>query len=510
MPMGLARMKDRLPIILAGLAIVASSVIVSIGTRWGPAANDDTFSYIMAAENAARGHGLSIHTATGSYAPLTLWPPMLSLWLVPPVLLGLQPLDALRWLYCLLFGANVVLTAAATRRLTRSPYLPIIAGLLVLISNVMILVYTEAMSDGLFLFLSLATFLVLDRFLSSPRMATLATACLLAAATFLTRYIGGAVLLTGTFMLVREHRRTSKSSAPALLFFVGATVPMAVWLGRNMTLSGNPISRIVGWVPVGQGFLIQAADVVLTWFLPGRVVQPIPEGLIVILAGIAFISGALCLLSYSRRGRGSAQAIPPLLWALAAYIPVYLGCLFISKAAVEHNVPIDNRILSPLFQPLIILLCVGVDRLARASGRIVVSASASALVVLAFFWVYRAWTYLTYSYEWGRGYTSRGYSTSETIATLRRLEHVAVYTNAAAAVYFWTGRVVSSLGPIAETKQALSNPCGVIVLFDAISPELYGTTLDEVAQGLVRVERQDGDLFFDPACAEELTKLIDG
>src|SRR3970040_2333228 len=107
---------------------------------------------------------------TARFVPLPTSPPMLSILISLPVALGAGPLEGLRWLYAILFGVNTLLTAISARSLTRSLPLGIFAGVSVLISETMILVHTEAMSEGLFLLFSLGTLILLDGYLDRARL----------------------------------------------------------------------------------------------------------------------------------------------------------------------------------------------------------------------------------------------------------------------------------------------------------------------------------------------------
>ena len=501
-------MKHKGQYVLAILAMVSAALIVFFGTRWGPAASDDTLSYVMAGENLVQGHGLTILSPDGSFVPLTHFPPMLSILISLPVALGAGPLEGLRWLYAILFGVNTLLTAISARSLTRSLPLGIFAGVSVLISETMILVHTEAMSEGLFLLFSLGTLILLDRYLDRRRLPELLLAAAFAAAASLTRYVGGAVILTGTVTLVRCLPKESRSYRAAVGFLLIASLPITLWAGRNLLLMGNPFARSVDWLPVDHEFIVQVVSVVLTWFLPGRFVQAIQPHLAVVTVLATVVAAVLYLYKASRSFRTSQAVSRPLLWSLAIYGLIYLAAIVVAKSLFDERIFIDNRMLSPLLQPLIILFCVGVNQLVRVFGRRVAPALGGCLLVLGLLWVQRAWTFLTYAHESGRGYTSRGYHSSDTIATVRRLEEVPVYTNAAAAVYFWTGRSVHSLGGVDVIKRNLAEDCGVIVVFDSIAPELYGTTKEEISLGLVQVERRDGDFFFDAACSKELETLL--
>jgi hypothetical protein len=92
-------------------------------------------------------------------------------------------------------------------------------------------------------------------------------------------------------------------------------------------------------------------------------------------------------------------------------------------------------------------------------------------------------------HELGRGYASARDHISETYAYLRNRPDVPVYSNAFAAIYFWTGRDTFSLPPrdgLATMKTDMQRNGALLVIFDSIPLELYNLTETEVTEGLAQ------------------------
>jgi hypothetical protein len=91
-------------------------------------------------------------------------------------------------------------------------------------------------------------------------------------------------------------------------------------------------------------------------------------------------------------------------------------------------------------------------------------------------------------HENGRGYASARDHISETYAYLRNKPDIPIYSNAMAAVYFWTGRdtqpIPSSAG-LAGMRADMQQTGAFMVIFDSIPVELYQVTLAELTEGLV-------------------------
>jgi hypothetical protein len=91
-------------------------------------------------------------------------------------------------------------------------------------------------------------------------------------------------------------------------------------------------------------------------------------------------------------------------------------------------------------------------------------------------------------HELGRGYASARNHISETYAYLRNRPEIPIYSNAFAGIYFWTDRVTNPLPPSSEIpamKAKMQETGAYLVIFDSIPVELYGTTREELIQGLV-------------------------
>jgi len=493
--------------LLAGLMMfgVAGFVAALVSTRWGAALGDDSFHYISAARSLAQGAGLRVPTPDGASQPLVHFPPLLSIALAVLVALGVDAVEAIRYLNAALFAANILLTGSAVYLITRSTAFSLLGASLALLSDVLVEVHAAAMSEALYLFLSMSALTVLAACLANRRPALLLLASVAAGLTILTRLVGLSLIpvgAVGIFLFqAEEGRRRVRDLA---LYLVGSLLPFVLWVGRNLVLTGGLSDRAFGWRPLGAGWLRAGLNEVLLWFAPGRIVhgREIPLLLLISAPGIVFLLGSLLR---SRVGSTStrtsvSQGLGTL---LAVYSVAYLAIVILGRAFFDELVPLDRRLLSPVHQAVLILLAAGVWALWRSQLRWMRPAAVVGALAFLGFYAYRAVGSLTYLYQQGKGYASRGWHSSEGIEFVRRNPEVTVYSNAAAAIYFWTGRVTAPIDAALDPQTATDDEgCSVIIAFDSIPLELYHVTAEELAGGKVVVQVNDALLLLAPRCAQ--------
>jgi len=160
-----------LTLTLLGLIGVA---IIIYTTNWGIGLfGRDSFNYISAARNLAKGFGYVFPLANNTVAPITHYPPLLSIILAVFEFLGTDALVAARYLNMLLFGLSTVFTGILIYRTTKSEGFAILGAILFSSVVVFIELHTWALSEPLFLFLTLLGFLLFDKYNNKHKLAAL-------------------------------------------------------------------------------------------------------------------------------------------------------------------------------------------------------------------------------------------------------------------------------------------------------------------------------------------------
>ncbi|MGH7858784.1 MAG: hypothetical protein ACREQY_15770, partial [Candidatus Binatia bacterium] len=226
---------DRL---LAAILGVVGAAVVWISTgRYGPGLTPDSVGYVSAARNVAAGHGLVLYNGS-AYID---WPPLYPLLLAALArTTGADPIAVARALHAVLFALVIGGTWALLARdlRVRRP-LALIGAAAVLTAPPLLKASVMAWSEVLFIALVVAFLLVAGSWRRRPRTPALVGMSVLAALGCLTRYAGIAFLLTGGFVILVTRRRHWRQAVfDSLVFGAVASYPLALWLARNLTLSG--------------------------------------------------------------------------------------------------------------------------------------------------------------------------------------------------------------------------------------------------------------------------------
>jgi hypothetical protein len=408
---------------LAGLAVWIA------GWRWGAAVSPDSTVYLSAAENLVKGRGLVAFDGH----PLVAWAPLYPVLLAAFEKLGMGALGTARWLGVLGMAAIVLAAAAWLRRHVASPAIRLVAVAAVACSTAMLRDALFVWSEILFVLCVVTCLMDLERFCALPARATLLRAAAWAALASLTRYVGVTAGLVAIVVALwgPGARSRGRRVADSLLACLVALGPLALWLARNLAVSGTlvypatPPPSQPAWQIAVDGFQVMAQE-----WLP----YAVPHGLraVVVLAALALLVVALVR---SRAGARSSLT-PATVWLLLYAAALLAGAW---RVAVE---PISQRFVSPMIAPLLVLAARGADQM-LAPRRLAWRAAALAL---ALSWlVYSAsratWHLETYYRTGAESYTAPEWRHSELAAALRQSAAAdTIYGNAPDAVYFLAGR----------------------------------------------------------------------
>lgn len=478
-----------------GLAVLAPALVAAVAllavNRLGADTTPDSVFYVGTARNLLDGHGY--RAPPGTQDPSN-FPPLLPLLLAGVGrVTGMDPLDVLRWLNPLLFGATVALAGAVVRRRAGSAAAGAAAAVLVLTGRDLLGVHGSALSEPLFILLAVAGMVALARSVDGGGRRWFWAASALVAGAFLTRYVGVAVVLAGVALLVRAGRRRD-----AAVFAAVTILPVAAWLAWAGPGAGH---LAVHWF--GLEYLARGARSLSDWVVPTFV-----PGAVRVAIAVLVVAGAATLVRRAPRPGRDA-----LTFGLAAFTGLYVALLLFDRAFIDASGRLDRRFLSPLHVVVIVLLAPLLHRAwdTHVRGRRPVVAAAALLlglqVVQAAAWVGGG---LTDDGIDRRGYSAAAWSRSAVVDRLRQLgPDVPVLSNGADAVFLLTGRETSSLPAKVDYRTGRQNPDyaadlaavraalaggGVLVYFEAITARRsFLPPAAELEAGLgLRVVERDG------------------
>jgi len=276
---------------------------------------------------------------------ITTWPPLFSSLLAS---LALVLHADVFWIggfvNALAFGLIVYLSGRLFFSGLRETPLLAIVGLLCVLVYPLPTIAVMVWSEPLFIVFELVFVLALAAYWkrsTAPLFVLLASVAALAS---LQRYIGVTLIVLGVIALLFDAReRSGRRRLCAALFGAAASVPVVLWMARNLSVDGtlvgprspSPVSLLTA--------IRYAAAGMISWLLPADFAYDHPTastGLFALLCCAVVIAFAAPSV---RRRAGFPYAL-----GSAALSAVYILWLVVSAATTAFD-PIDIRFLSPIF-----------------------------------------------------------------------------------------------------------------------------------------------------------------
>lgn len=493
----LSTRKNAVFALLLGLLAVTGAWLLRSSTPTGLGLIDDAISYISAARALLNGQGFTrIWLATGP-KPVTHWPPLFSaLMAATSNILNIAPYRSARFINVLVFGANAGILGFLGWKVTRSRLVGIFLSLLFLSNSTLLRLHAQALSEPLYLFISLLAFLIFSQYFEKEDKKLLVLAGILTGLSYLTRY--AALSLLATFIVAIFILRPSwKKRLSSLAFFLAGALPiMLAWMLRNKFIGGSVTNRAVEWHPVTVENAQRGLKAFFRFLIPlPELYSPFIEKPLLLAIIPSLIALALLIwllpraLKYFLKPKENAQP-ETLSFITTLYLFSYMGSLLISLSFFDAATPLNDRILSPIYLACLVILVYFVHWLVQ-QGKIRVRniAIGIAIFFLGISTVAQIRT-VGILQESAHGFASWRWRESVVLAAIRELPaDIAIYTNQPPAVYFWTDRPVYRLWD--EQPEALRSGDAVLAIFwpvDDESPE-FQAWLDEMTDGLVTLEK---------------------
>jgi hypothetical protein len=483
-----------------GLLAVGGIWSLAHSTPNGLGLNDDSIAYIAGARSIMDGNGYRA-AWLASNGPVTHFPPGFSAVLAfIGFITGLDPVRGARALNGLLFGLNIILTGWVGWRMTGSRIAGVLAAALTLLSSSLLYIHTRAMSEPLYLFLMLVSFLLLDyyfkhsRYLlkekgrvdNSPnsnlfnryhsRNYVLVMLGFTLGWAYLARYAAISLLATMIAVLFVLHESWRERLKSVLILSLSAFPWILGWSIRNRVVGGSFTNRVLGWHPITLENWELGIKTFAEFLAPLRSVRrelnqsPLSFEIILITIGLILIIWVLYKgLPHLVR---PAQAVRPevLPFTHALYVIAYMSVLVLTMTLFDPATKFQVRILSPTFISLLLLLMVFGTWLWRKKQvfwkPVIVLCAVGLLSMFASGQV----TAVQDFRKGGDAFAGERWSASEAIAALETIPpEVLILSNEPGVVYLYTGRpsgVLPKTEPgITDIKKPVLDGEIVIVLF---------------------------------------------
>jgi hypothetical protein len=441
-------MPERKRDLYAALLIVgiagAGAWTVLYATHPGIGLYSDSVVYLNLARRLLAGHGYTVLDIHGNLDPVPLFPFVYPTLLALPGLFRIDLLAGARWLAAILYFANVLLIGAISYR--RCCYSIGAAGLAAFWSCAsfdMLSYHTILLSDAACLTFVLLAFMSMGNYLEKASLDSFVGAAAATGLAFATRYAASAFVPAGfAAILLWEKRTFAKRLLDGVLFSLGSSSIMILWMLRNRRYGGGATGRSMGFYPVMD--MARFKEILLaisTWASNGQSKGPdVYVRAVIVAAVILLVLAAAVRASCGKPGTNLRPALP------LPYVLFYAVVLLLTSTFLQPELFLDGfnlaRILLPLHVFMIILaVYVGNSLYQRLKGAgPKVSASIFCVIISACFLVWMAqWARRTH--EQGQGYASSSYTHSKMLETIRDLgKDARFYSNLPWPIEIYTDR----------------------------------------------------------------------
>lgn len=432
-------------IMMAALGAVA----ILYATRLGPGVGGDSAVYIAGTQSLLKGDGLRWDMGAGESRTST-HAPLYSAVLVPFEASGIGWETGARVLGAALFSATIAGTGVAARQMTASTAIGLAVALLVLATPDLIVSFSWAMTEGLYLALTAMLILLSLKYLQAPTWPMATAIGLTTSLLYLAKFGGMSVIPGMTILILAIPGLIRRRRWKHLLIFAGVSVPpLLLWGLANLINTGVLFHRFAH--NAIEGSLVRdGAAVFIAWMLPQdrlpASLNPVRTVVLLGIVGVAAMVAVALVASAWRRSRqlGPASEGVRLGWMVpAALAGSYFAVHSFSVLFTLPQPDTSTRTLLPLYLPLLLLACWSISLIWRSTGKI---ARAVVLVFAAVFLVGRV-TASIFAIrdlaDQGAGYTA--WKSAGVIAALKAAPGEIVYTDDEGPVFLLAGKNARSI-----------------------------------------------------------------
>lgn len=348
-------------ILLAIIGLIGASFIILLVSHYGVGVSPDSVYYISVARHVADGTGFVGYD--GYY--YVLQPPFYPLLLATiKILFSIDPLVSAGYLNAFLFGLIVYYSGLFLLNHLKSLPLIILGTISILVSFVLIQISFIALSEPLFILFVILYLHYFDIYREKKTITSLLLFSTAVTLSCLTRYVGIIIILAGTISIFIWGRKNLKEKFLHIIFFLIITLlPTGLWILRNFLTSGTFVGRRAESSYTFSDNLVFLFNAVLKWYFPIQINAG--EMFLFILIIVAGIFGGIVLANKSKKGEIKLGQTGPVF----VFILFYSGIIVISSTTTAYD-KIANRLLSPIYVPMIIITFLLIDNIFERLSKI--------------------------------------------------------------------------------------------------------------------------------------------
>lgn len=443
------------------LVILGVIIILMRQINYGVGLVVDSLTHTSTAESLLRGEGFI--TAWNS-RPQQGQPPLYALWLSLFTTLDITDRYSIfgytGYAGAVVFGLTILASVVWITGRVRSRVVAIVGGGICAFSPFLGDLFSLALTETLFLLVTVLSLLALDKFLTSDKRSMLILAATFSALSWLTRHMGVTIIISSVLVLMIRGGPTLRQKFNSVVVYSSiAVLPSSLWMLRNYIVLGQLSER--RWA-TGFGWItsLNLASLEITKWLVGttgldylnRLSQILGINVaslrIVFLGAIAASVGFGLTYLYRKGIRIDTKGlVVPVL-----FISVYSVAL--TASLILTDIDVEMRYLSPIYVPVVVATMIILGQCytyaiprtrsigLSSSGRIYTRNNRLQFIIIAGLFLHLIFV-ISSSYSqiqlWKRqgfGYSSKPWADSETIHYLRSNPIGGqIYSNEARAVY---------------------------------------------------------------------------
>lgn len=351
------------PLALLSLVGLSMGMLIYATTPRGAGVETDAVNYLSAAGSLSRGAGYL--GWDGQLLPY--FPPGYPLAVaLLRLLTGFGVEQVAQGADVVLFAGLVLATYSLACRVIGSPAIRLLVTALVASSPILLGVYALISSETLFNFLCVAALVVVCTVSASPRdsgryRVAFGLLAVVTASAMLTRLAGVALVLSLAITMVVGAKSTQRfivRAGVSLRFCVLVMAPIIVWdvflhsQTGNWTFGDRPPST-----SGITGNILTAAQTLAGWTSPPSAIFPGSGWLDLVAAAVMSVALATALRELFRRPATRLRTVAPVL----IFCLIYAVFLVLISSRVDLAGALDDRYLSPLLAPLVVLVGFGIE-----------------------------------------------------------------------------------------------------------------------------------------------------
>jgi len=351
---------------------LAILLILLSTSKFGPGISADSVAYMHAAKSLAEGKGFVYF---GFNAPFIQWPPLFPSLLALAELFRVDIWVAANYLNAFILGLIIFISGLWLSRNVRNG-MYVLWGLGTLVFSVPLLYVSRYVwSEPLFILLLLLFIIEMEKYLKTQKFSFLLMAAIFAALACMTRYIGVVLILTGALAILLQNRKLIYRFCSILVFGFISGLPLGIWAIRNYLLSQTLFGARTPSMYTLKQNIVLTIKALVSWVIPlaemnvslgyngTRLLKIAIAAFCLIFAALLIwlvLKKRLLIAKSNEKGSGQSKNLLSVLITPVLFVVIYIAYLIATATSVAFD-SIDNRLLSPVFVPLIMIVTVILD-----------------------------------------------------------------------------------------------------------------------------------------------------